>query len=70
MTDDAQIKTSDLGNLGAVVHGIEPDNLKAARHAFEKDHIRKVLTKCGGDKIRATEALGIDLSSLYRKLSE
>jgi DNA-binding NtrC family response regulator len=46
------------------------DELKSARAAFERAHIRRVIEKCGGDKRRAAELLGIDLSSLYRKLED
>lgn len=45
-------------------------DLKSARQDFERAHIRRVLEKCEGDKRRAAELLGIDLSSLYRKLEE
>jgi DNA-binding NtrC family response regulator len=44
------------------------DDLRQARAAFERAHVRRVLEKYGDDKARAAEALGIDLSSLYRKL--
>jgi two-component system response regulator HydG len=46
------------------------DDLKSARLTFERAHIRRVIEKCGGDKRRAAELLGIDLSSLYRKLED
>jgi DNA-binding NtrC family response regulator len=46
------------------------DNLKDAVQAYEKSHIEQVLTKLGGDKRSAAEALGVSLSSLYRKLEE
>ena len=46
------------------------DDLKTARQAFERAHIRSVLDKCGGDKRRAAQLLGIDLSSLYRKVED
>ncbi len=48
------------GGLGALV------NLDD----MEQAHIRKVLDQCKGDKHRASEVLGISLSSLYRKLSK
>ena len=37
---------------------------------MEKMHIKKVLERCGGDKYKASEILGISLSSLYRKLTK
>ncbi|MBI3758727.1 MAG: sigma-54-dependent Fis family transcriptional regulator [Deltaproteobacteria bacterium] len=53
---------AETGSSGAA------DDLKAARRAFELAHIHRVLEKFAGDKRRAAEALGLDLSSLYRKL--
>ena len=59
--------------------GIEPDNallaslsdnLKEAVHAYEKSHIEQVLKKMAGDKKGAADALGMSLSSLYRKLED
>jgi DNA-binding NtrC family response regulator len=59
--------------------GIEPDrvllaslsdNLKEAVQAYEKTHIGHVLAKTGGDKKAAADALGMSLSSLYRKLED
>ncbi len=46
------------------------DNLKEALQAYEKSHIEQVLKKLEGDKRQAAEALGMSLSSLYRKLEE
>lgn len=46
------------------------DDLKTARRTFERMHILRVIEKYGGDKRRAAQALGINLSSLYRKLQE
>jgi DNA-binding NtrC family response regulator len=46
-----------------------PD-LRAATREFEKRHIAKVLTQMNHNKVSAAEALGIGLSSLYRKLEE
>jgi DNA-binding NtrC family response regulator len=37
---------------------------------MEKNHIRRVLEHCRGDKYKASDVLGISLSSLYRKLTK
>jgi DNA-binding NtrC family response regulator len=59
--------------------GIEPntvlmaslsDNLKEAVLAYEKSHIERVLKRMDGDKKETAEALGMSLSSLYRKLED
>jgi DNA-binding NtrC family response regulator len=46
------------------------DNLKDAVQAYERSHIENVLKKMASDKKSAAEALGMSLSSLYRKLDE
>jgi len=45
-------------------------DLRTATREFERLHISKVLQRCGNDKAAAATALGIGLSSLYRKLEE
>jgi two-component system NtrC family response regulator len=37
--------------------------------ALEEQHIKKVLQRVGGDKVKASQVLGINLSTLYRKLA-
>ena len=39
-------------------------------HELEKEYIKKVLEKTGGNKYQAAHALGIDRKTLYRKLAE
>ena len=46
------------------------DDLRAALDRFERQHIRRVLDRSGGDKREAARRLGLGLSSLYRKLEE
>ena len=46
------------------------DNLRAAVHEYERQHIQRVLRECGDDKREAARRLGLGLSSLYRKLDE
>lgn len=38
--------------------------------AVEKQHILDVFTACGGNKARAARVLGIDRSTMYKKLGE
>ena len=45
-------------------------DLRAATREFERAHIAKVLSAFANDKSAAAGALGIGLSSLYRKLDE
>jgi DNA-binding NtrC family response regulator len=44
------------------------DDLRAALDRFERQHIRRVLDRCEGDKKEAARRLNLGLSSLYRKL--
>jgi len=53
---------------GQVLVASSSDNLKGALQAYERSHIERVLKRVDGDKKEAAEALGISLSSLYRKL--
>ncbi len=39
-------------------------------HEIEKEYIKKILEKMGGNKYQAAHALGIDRKTLYRKLAE
>ena len=46
------------------------DDLRDAMHAYERIHIESVLRRTRHDKHKAADALGLSLSSLYRKLNE
>jgi transcriptional regulator with PAS, ATPase and Fis domain len=48
----------------------EPADLKSASRDFERRHIIKMLTRFDNNKATAAKALGIGLSSLYRKMEE
>ena len=39
-------------------------------HQIEKEYIKKILEKTGGNKYQAAQVLGIDRKTLYRKLAE
>jgi DNA-binding NtrC family response regulator len=45
------------------------DEYEITLDAMEEQHIKKVLQKVGGDKVKASQILGINLSTLYRKLA-
>jgi len=73
LTDEGIIEEEDLSfdrvqrqdpSLG------ETDDLKKARERFERRHIRSVLERVDGDRTEAAKRLGIDPSTLYRKLKE
>ncbi len=70
--EDEVIKTADIGVLGAetVPVGDESENLQSAVKAYERQQIRRVLSKYDWDKVEAARSLGIALSSLYRKIDE
>ena len=63
----ARISNAAGGRAADVAVG---DDLKAALRVYERNHIDNVLVRCGGDKRKAADQLGISLSSLYRKLEE
>jgi two-component system response regulator PilR (NtrC family) len=46
------------------------DDLREALQAYERIHIESVLRRTDNDKRKASELLGLSLSSLYRKLNE
>jgi DNA-binding NtrC family response regulator len=46
------------------------DDLRAAVRAYEREHIRHVLTTTGGNREEASRRLGIDASTLYRRMRE
>lgn len=60
----------DAPGDGSMVGQETETNLRAATRSFEREHVQRVLAHCRFDKHVAAEALGIGLSSLYRKLDE
>lgn len=66
------IKISDIGLLGSNAMGLskEDETLQTAVKAYEKEYIRRVLSKHDWNKVEAAKALNVGLSSLYRKIDE
>ncbi len=68
LTDREQI---DVGDLPAGVPVSEAtDDLRVAVRAYEREHIRHVLASTGGNREEASRRLGIDPSTLYRRMKE
>lgn len=71
-SEEDLIDVKNLGLLSPYVDSIDgaDDNLQNTLKAFEKQHILRVLKKHNYDKTQASRALGVGLSSLYRKMDE
>ncbi len=65
-----QLKDLSIAASGAVATPRYSLDLRSATREFERQHIVKVLSGLSNDKGVAAEALGIGLSSLYRKMDE
>ena len=71
--DGEWIRSCDLPRALRDGEGTLPpvgDDLRDALRAYEKVHIESVLRRLGHDKRTAADALGLSLSSLYRKMNE
>jgi transcriptional regulator of acetoin/glycerol metabolism len=71
LCEEDLIEMTDLSEkLTQVKIGIRDfDDYQMTLDALEEQHIKKVLQKVNGDKVRASQILGINLSTLYRKLA-
>lgn len=72
LTDDDSI---DVGDLPAELAGsdepdVPADDLRLAVRSYEREHIRQVLSNSGGNREEASRRLGIDPSTLYRRMKE
>jgi len=69
---DRQVEVSDLSVAASVSPGslTYSHDLRSANREFERQHILRVLSSFGNNKVPTAEALGIGLSSLYRKMDE
>jgi DNA-binding NtrC family response regulator len=57
-------------SCAALPSGADGEELRSAMRAFERRHIIASLQRHGYDKTQTARALGIGVSSLYRKLEE
>jgi two-component system NtrC family response regulator len=64
----APITTAHLPGIAAVQKGCAAKEAVLDLDAREAAHIREVLESFGGDAKKTSEALGISLRTLYRKL--
>jgi DNA-binding NtrC family response regulator len=70
----AEAETIELSDIGLSVDssavGTEQENLQMAVRAYERERICQTLNKYSWNKAEAAKALGIGVSSLYRKIDE
>jgi two-component system response regulator PilR (NtrC family) len=66
-----RIETADLfPGAGEIPRGSSVWDLRIATRDFEKEHFTRVLEQFENNKIDAAAALGLSVSSLYRKMEE
>jgi two-component system response regulator PilR (NtrC family) len=75
LSEDDTLGIDDLpadlvGRSGASAPAPVPDDLRQAARAFERQHVSRVLREAGGNREEAARRLGIDASTLYRRLKE
>jgi DNA-binding NtrC family response regulator len=63
-------RSDEIASLGSISQGNEADDLRVAVGTFERAHIYRILREAGGNREEAARSLGINPSTLYRKLSE
>ena len=70
--NDSPVRPQELSISAMAVKTSAPVtlDLRTATREFERQHIQKVLANFVNNKVASAEALGIGLSSLYRKLEE
>lgn len=59
-----------IGGVAASQVAVLTDNLRESLRSYERDHIRRVVLECKGNKEKASRRMGINPSTLYRKLAE
>ena len=63
----ADLPAEITGDLAGAEHSA---GLRDGVRAYESEHIRRVLVETGGNKEEAARRLGIDPSTLYRKMAQ
>lgn len=72
LSDNEMLSLADLpAELTGAATPPEPgEDLKCAVRAYERQHIRQVLAAVGGNREEAARRLGVDPSTVYRRLKE
>jgi DNA-binding NtrC family response regulator len=72
LADGEQLDAGDLPRELAAVESAEQtsDDLRSAVRAYEREHIRHILHSASGNREQAARRLGIDASTLYRRMKE
>jgi len=72
LTNGESIGLDDLpaGITGTIDPRDTSDDLRNAVRAYEREHIRHVLTAARGNREEASRRLGIDASTLYRRMKD
>jgi two-component system, NtrC family, response regulator AtoC len=68
---EGEIRPDDLPEAVRAATPMDPEysaNLREATAEFERTHILRVIEQSGGNKRKAAKALGVGVTSLYRKL--
>jgi DNA-binding NtrC family response regulator len=70
LSEGDTVETTDLPEkiVGAKIPILHTEDYEMTLEALEEQHVKQVLQKTGGDKVKAAQVLGINLSTLYRKL--
>ncbi len=69
LTESEIVSSLEIENILPHLNSIDPQGtLKEVSEQFERDYIRKVITRSNGNMTSAAEALGLERSHLYKKM--
>jgi DNA-binding NtrC family response regulator len=70
LSEGDTVETTDLPEkiVSTKMPILHMEDYEMTLEALEEQHVKQVLQKTGGDKVKAAQVLGINLSTLYRKL--